>query len=91
MIVPGNGCLPIEDANWYSWLARELRSVGPQLEVICETMPDPFEAKERHWIPFIREKLGFEESVDPEFVPARPGLGAIGNGCTVGPQSRSGG
>ena len=57
MIVPGNGCDDIKDGNWYYWLAKQLRKSFPQHEIICETMPDPYEAKEKYWIPFIKKHL----------------------------------
>jgi hypothetical protein len=59
VIVPGNGCGNIERANWYRWVARTLEAKG--FEVACQTMPDPNEAKEKIWIPFIRDTLKADE------------------------------
>src|SRR5690348_10135778 len=60
MIIPGNGCDNINDANWYYWLATKLKIEFPQADIICRTMPDPYEAKEEYWIPFIKENLKFD-------------------------------
>eukprot|EP00929_Paragymnodinium_shiwhaense_P003853 TRINITY_DN104549_c0_g1_i1.p1 TRINITY_DN104549_c0_g1~~TRINITY_DN104549_c0_g1_i1.p1 ORF type:complete len:261 (+),score=26.52 TRINITY_DN104549_c0_g1_i1:97-783(+) len=59
MILPGNGCDDIEDANWYHWLHEQLQQeyASKGLECILETMPDPYEAKEKYWIPFVKEKV----------------------------------
>ena len=57
MIIPGNGCSNIEKANWYYWLSKNLQDKFPSSQIICSTMPDPFKAREKNWIPFIKEKL----------------------------------
>ena len=54
MIIPGNGCDDIEDSNWYQWLANSLKAQIPNLDIICETMPDPYNARASIWIPFIK-------------------------------------
>ena len=56
VILPGNGCTPIERCNWYSWLAAELRKDG--IDCSCQSMPDPYRASRTRWLPFAREKLG---------------------------------
>ena len=63
MIIPGNGCDDIKDANWYQWLANTLSSDHPNLKIICETMPDPYSARAKIWIPFIKSKLQDTEKV----------------------------
>ncbi len=60
MILPGNGFTNIKKGNWYWWLCCELRKKFPENgKIICKTMPDPYEAKEKFWIPFIKNE--FEE------------------------------
>ncbi len=76
IILPGNGCTPIQQANWYgpcnlalfcrlafryTWLQKELQKAHPDLPVMCETMPDPYVAAESVWIPFTVDKLGLNE------------------------------
>ena len=68
VIVPGNGCAPIEDANWYIHLRDSLNalptstsSLSPAYLAVAQTMPDPDEAYERTWLPFIREQLAVDE------------------------------
>ena len=39
IIIPGNGCTPIEECNWYDWLKDELEELG--LTVNMSSMPDP--------------------------------------------------
>jgi len=69
IIIPGNGCSDIRNANWYQWLADTLKSdytnTANNLEIICETMPDPYTARAKYWIPFIKSKL---ESADKVYV-----------------------
>lgn len=56
VIVPGNGCDDVEDCNWYAWVRDELvRRLG--CSVGLQSMPDPFDAKEEEWIPFILNEL----------------------------------
>lgn len=60
IILPGNGCAPIETANWYKWLQNELNKTG-EFDAICEEMPDPDEAKKSIWLPFIRDQLKVDD------------------------------
>mmetsp|Transcript_2869 Transcript_2869/g.4405 ORF Transcript_2869/g.4405 Transcript_2869/m.4405 type:complete len:235 (-) Transcript_2869:232-936(-) len=55
VIVPGNGCYPVDDSNWYSSVAKALEGKG--FECFLENMPDPNKARESIWIPFIQDKL----------------------------------
>ena len=67
MIVPGNGCTNVRNSNWYGWLADQLESLGLFSQVILQNMPDPYVAREKHWIPFIRKCLvGDRPEDDPE-------------------------
>jgi len=60
VIVPGNGCTPIRTANWYAWLHNQLQTEGIQASM--EDMPDPFQAKEKIWLPFMKNTLGADEN-----------------------------
>ena len=67
MIVPGNGCRNVRDANWYAWMEDQLIKSGLFSQVILQDMPDPYVAKESIWIPCIREQLtGGRSDDDPE-------------------------
>ncbi|CAE7210875.1 Rbbp9, partial [Symbiodinium necroappetens] len=58
VIAPGNGCSPIQEANWYSWLAQSLnRKKLLQEEVVLRDFPDPWEAKREIWLKFMKEAL----------------------------------
>jgi len=61
VIVPGNGCAgAIERFNWYAWLRDVLLADG--YDVRLQSMPDPYEAKESIWLPFIHEQLQADEN-----------------------------
>ncbi len=40
---------------WMPWLKSELEKLGP--DVIGETFPDSIIAREKYWIPFLKDKL----------------------------------
>ncbi|XP_071101334.1 serine hydrolase RBBP9-like [Haliotis cracherodii] len=60
VIVPGNGCDAVFNANWYGWLYHELTKKG----IACElkSMPDPVVARESAWIPFMHDELKCDET-----------------------------
>ena len=60
VIVPGNGSGDVFHANWYGWLHKKLNRLEG---VTCnlENMPDPIEAKESVWIPFMKNRLMVDE------------------------------
>ncbi|CAF0840489.1 unnamed protein product [Adineta ricciae] len=60
LIIPGMGCTPVRENNWYAWLENELNSLG-RFTVILEDMPDPDGARESQWLPFIRNTLKFDD------------------------------
>jgi predicted alpha/beta hydrolase family esterase len=58
VIVPGNGCTPVRDCNFYGWAERELRA--RKLDVRLppgKGMPDPLGARASVWLPFIKNTL----------------------------------
>ena len=58
MIIPGNGCGPqIKDSNWYEWLYIKLIDKYPKAKIICENFPDWKVAREKNWVPFIKENF----------------------------------
>jgi predicted alpha/beta hydrolase family esterase len=61
IILPGNGCTPVEDCNWYGWMQDTLQKSGVFSEVVLRDMPDPYEAKEEIWMPFIKDELKVDE------------------------------
>ncbi|KAH9197913.1 hypothetical protein AeNC1_000094 [Aphanomyces euteiches] len=60
LILPGNGCTPVESCNWYGWLAQELRARG--CEVVLTDMPDPMTARESTWLPHVRDVMKCDEN-----------------------------
>ena len=62
VIIPGMSCTPARSCNWYAWLADELqRDSDERFSVTLEDMPDPDNARESYWVPFIRDTLKFDE------------------------------
>ncbi|CAE7195590.1 Rbbp9 [Symbiodinium pilosum] len=57
VIAPGNGCTPIQESNWYAWLAENLRHQDLFQEVLLRDFPDPYEAKREVWLKFLKEDL----------------------------------
>lgn len=55
LIVPGNGCTPIRQSNWYGVFHVALGE--RQMESICEDFPDPYQARRDRWIPHMRSLL----------------------------------
>lgn len=62
--MPGCGCSPVRDANWYEWFEQKLLTEHADLfsEVILRDMPDPIIAHENIWVPFIRDTLAADEN-----------------------------
>ena len=61
VILPGNGCADVYDANWYAWMKERLGHAQLFSEIILEDMPDPYVARESIWIPFILNELKVDE------------------------------
>jgi uncharacterized protein len=57
VILPGNGCSPVLDANWYGEIQQQLIDSELFEEVVLRDMPDPFQAREEIWIPFVVNDL----------------------------------
>lgn len=60
IILPGNGCTPIRECNWYGWLEEQLKA-EPGVEVLMSDMPDPFVARENVWLPFVQRSWAPDE------------------------------
>mmetsp|Transcript_24107 Transcript_24107/g.24363 ORF Transcript_24107/g.24363 Transcript_24107/m.24363 type:complete len:219 (+) Transcript_24107:70-726(+) len=73
IILPGNGCTPVNDANWYSFMANKLEKSTKFSEIILHDMPDPYEAKEIVWLPYIRNEM----KVDPNTIVIGHSSGAV--------------
>eukprot|EP00957_Ditylum_brightwellii_P169180 12877623-Ditylum_brightwellii.AAC.1 len=63
VILPGNGCTNVRNANWYGWLEQRLKtdsrpgvSFAPN-DIILRDMPDPHRARRSKWLPFIRSEM----------------------------------
>jgi predicted alpha/beta hydrolase family esterase len=58
IIVPGNGCTPVKNCNWYMWLKTRLeKDFQVKVNMELHSMPDPIKAREEIWLPHIRNKL----------------------------------
>ncbi|KAH9155330.1 hypothetical protein AeRB84_002696 [Aphanomyces euteiches] len=56
LILPGNGCTPVESCNWYGWLAQELRARS------FDRHADPMTARESIWLPHVRDVMKCDEN-----------------------------
>lgn len=54
IIAPGNGGAKPSD-NWFPYLKQELEKEG--VEVVCREFPDSVLAREKYWIPFLKDEL----------------------------------
>lgn len=61
VIIPGNGSGDVFFSNWYGWLHKKLNNLE-NFSCDLKNMPDPVQAKESIWIPFMKEKLGVDEN-----------------------------
>lgn len=59
IIAPGNGGAKPSD-NWFPYVKRELGKDG--LEVIVREFPDSMLAREKYWIPFLKDELKADEN-----------------------------
>lgn len=63
VIVPGNGCSDVREANWYAFAETKLGSRTDIIsEVVLRDMPDPMMARESIWVPFLLEECGCDEN-----------------------------
>ncbi len=46
--------------NWFPYLKKELETLG--LKVIAKTFPDNNLAREKYWLPFLKDELGADEN-----------------------------
>ena len=58
ILIPGMGCYPVLQSNWYSWFASELAKRPKIITPIVQDFPDPYNCKESIWLPHIENKLG---------------------------------
>eukprot|EP00035_Acanthoeca_spectabilis_P027271 m.465973 g.465973 ORF g.465973 m.465973 type:complete len:192 (+) comp24764_c0_seq1:157-732(+) len=56
VIVPGNGGGDVWECNWYAQ-AYAAMSGWDDVEPVLDNMPDPVRAREKIWVPFMRDKL----------------------------------
>lgn len=60
IILPGNGCTPIDGCNWYIDVFRELKKL--KFNPVMQDMPDPYVAREKIWLPFLEKTLDCNEN-----------------------------
>eukprot|EP00971_Amphidinium_carterae_P064749 1282832-Amphidinium_carterae.1 len=75
IIVPGNGDGDVRRGNWYHWLEVEL--TARNVEVALDNMPDPCEAYESSWLPFITDVLAGSPEELPECLIVGHSSGAV--------------
>lgn len=59
VILPGMGCTPVTECNWYSWFKDEVERRNHQC--ILKEFPEPYKCRESVWIPFIENEIGLDD------------------------------
>eukprot|EP01041_Mallomonas_annulata_P008492 gene8492-17509_t len=62
VIIPGCGVTNVLVANWYFFMKQQLESSGKFSNVILNNMPDPIDAHESVWLPYLRKEIGIDEN-----------------------------
>ena len=57
IILPGSGCTPTRQCNFYSWLERALLDRGIVSDVRMANMPSPYVCERALWVPFTEDTL----------------------------------
>jgi hypothetical protein len=73
IVLPGSGCTPTRDCNFYKWFGDTIDKTG-KYKTTMENMPDPHVCREQTWIPFINDRLG---GSNPECVVVGHSSGAV--------------
>ena len=60
IILPGSGCTPTRECNFYAWFHDKIKTKG--YEPRMRNMPDPHVCRQKIWLPFINKELGCDES-----------------------------
>ena len=62
VLIPGMGCYPTADCNWYSWFAATISKHPSVRECILRDFPDPYHCKESIWVHFVLNDIGLDEN-----------------------------
>ena len=62
VLLPGMGCTPVANSNWYTWFATEMKKRSYCEEFILRDFPDPYQCKERIWMDFVQETIGLDDT-----------------------------
>jgi uncharacterized protein len=57
IVIPGMGCTPIEQCNWYAWFRDEIKQRWPYVQCELTAFPDPHQCRESIWLPFVQELI----------------------------------
>lgn len=56
VLIPGMGCTPVAESNWYAWFAKEMES-RPSVECVLRDFPDPHKCRDTIWLPFAKSLI----------------------------------
>lgn len=59
ILIHGNGGSTVND-NWFPYVRKELENLG--IDVIARTFPDNVLARQKYWIPFLKNELKADEN-----------------------------
>lgn len=59
ILIPGMGCTPVKQSNWYAWFANQVNQREIKTNVHCDlqNFPDPYKCRESIWLPHVMDKL----------------------------------
>lgn len=60
IFIPGNGGGSIND-GWFPYIKKELEKLG--LTVVSRDFPDPILAREKYWLPFLKNELKADQHI----------------------------
>ena len=64
IVLPGSGCAPTRECNYYHWLERALvdRGIVADVRVTIPSMPDPHLCRRNVWVPHVEREMRCDAS-----------------------------
>ncbi|CAL6438154.1 unnamed protein product [Bathycoccus prasinos] len=64
VLLPGMGCVPVKESNFYGWLETKIRTdanLREKFTLDLRDFPDPHLCRQSIWLPFVRDELAADE------------------------------
>ena len=65
ILLPGMGCIPVKNCNFYGWLDAKIKSdsaLSEKYALELRDFPDPHVCRGSVWLPFVRDELHADEN-----------------------------